>query len=444
MSVEDSQKVKFGTDGIRGVVGAFPITSAVFERVGQACCEWLSKRDLPLKVAVGWDTRTSGNDLAKAFAQGFCCRDSAEVVFLGITPTPAISFYVEHNTLSLGVSITASHNPHTDNGLKLFKANGSKLSRDEESEIERLCAKEFSSKGEVFNRQIINGSDYYLQMFKQKYSANLFEGKKIVLDVANGATYYTTLPLLRYLGFDIISFGDSPNGVNINENCGSEHADRLVDIVKEQHAWLGFAHDGDGDRIVVVDENGERLEGDELLGLLAIDLEQNDRLDNNTIVVTEQSNSGLKKSLEAFGITVKTCSIGDREVYYGLKMYKANFGGESSGHIILKGEAPTGDGLRVLLKLLFLAKEEPLCERKKAIHLLPKCEGALIVKEKVPLAQLERLNKLLTELKNASGRAYVRYSGTENKLRFLVEADTKALCEERMNNLKQAVILDLG
>lgn len=442
--MEDFPKVKFGTDGIRGVVGSFPITPALFERVGQACREWLLKQGLPLRAAVGWDTRTSGKDLAEAFARGFCCKDSAEVVFLEVTPTPAISFYVEHNTISLGVSITASHNPYTDNGLKLFKASGSKLSREEEAEIERLCCGNTSLEGKVFNKQIISGSDYYLQIFKQTYSPNLFKGKRIVLDVANGATYYTTLPLLRYLGFDVVSLGDRPNGININENCGSEHANRLANIVKTQHAWLGFAHDGDGDRIVVIDENGERLEGDELLGLLAIDLKQKAQLANNAIVVTEQSNSGLKKSLESFGITVRTCSIGDREVYYGLEKHKANFGGESSGHIILKDEAPTGDGLRVLLKLLFLAQEKPLCERKKAIHLWPKCEGSLIVKEKVPLEQLERLNKLLLELKNVSGRAYVRYSGTENKLRFLVEADTKALCEGRMNNLQQAAILDLG
>ena len=442
--MEGSPAIKFGTDGIRGAVGSFPITPAAFERVGQACCEWLLKQNLPLSVAIGWDTRASGKDLADAFARGFCSKDSAEVIFLRITPTPAISFYVEHQAISLGVSITASHNPYTDNGLKLFKASGSKLSRSEEAEIERLCLDKKPLNNKISHKQIVDGCDYYLQAFKQKYSQNLFKGKKIILDVANGATYHTTLPLLQYLGFDIVSLGDCPNGININENCGSEHADHLADIVKAQHAWLGFAHDGDGDRIVVIDENGERLEGDELLGLLAIDLKQQGQLANDTIVVTEQSNSGLKKSLEAFGITVKTCSIGDREVYYGLEQHKANFGGESSGHIIFKDEAPTGDGLRVLLKLLFLAGEKPLCERKKFIHLLPKCEGALIVKEKIPLEQLVHLNKLLAELKSASGRSYVRYSGTENKLRFLVEADTKTLCEERMKILQQAAILDLG
>ena len=435
-------EIKFGTDGIRGTVGAFPVTSEAFERVGQACYAWLLKQNLPLSVAVGWDTRTSGETLAKAFARGFCGKDAAEVISLGITPTPAISFYVEHNAVSLGVSITASHNPYMDNGLKLFKASGCKLSRSEEAEIERLCLNNQPLGNKIFNKQIVNGSDYYLQTFKQNYGPNLFKGKKIVLDVANGATCYTTLPLLRYLGVNVVPLGDNPSGTNINENCGSEHADHLADIVKAQHAWLGFAHDGDGDRIVVIDENGDRIDGDELLGLLAIDLQQKGKLANNTIVVTEQSNSGLKKSLEAFEITVKTCSIGDREVYYGLVQHNANFGGESSGHIIIKDEAPTGDGLRVLLKLLALAKEKPLCERKKAIHLLPKCESSLIVKEKIPLAQLDHLNNLLSALKNVSGRAYVRYSGTENKLRFLVEAESEMLCKERMENLKQAALLD--
>ena len=436
-------EIKFGTDGIRGTVGIFPITPDTFERVGQACCDWLLNQGLPLKVAIGWDTRASGQFLAEAFARGFARGSSCDVVFLGVTPTPAISFYVEHNTVSLGVSITASHNPHTDNGLKLFKASGSKLTRQEESEIESLClAKKPIDDYVLGNIKQIDGADYYLQSFKLSYPPNLFDGKKIILDVANGATYYTSLPLLRYLGLDIVAFGAKPNGVNINENCGSEHADRLEDIVKNEHAWLGFAHDGDGDRIVVVDENGNRLDGDELLGLLAIELKQKKALGNDTIVVTEQSNSGLINSLNAYGITVKTCSIGDREVFYGLEKYNACFGGESSGHIILKDEEPTGDGLRVLLKLLFLAQEQPLCERRKAIQLLPKCESSLKVKAKIPLEQLQHLNSTLDRLKNLPGRVYVRYSGTENKLRFLVEAEKEILCEERMENLKKSALLD--
>ncbi len=443
MSTTIRPMIKFGTDGIRGTVGSFPITPEAFKCIGQACRCWLLAQNLPLTVAIGWDTRASGKNLAEAFACGFYNDNSEKINFLGITPTPAISFYVQHNSISLGVSITASHNPYTDNGLKLFKTSGSKLTREEEAEIERLCTNQPSTTNVHFSSYNINGSDYYLQTFKSIYPSNLFASKKIVLDTANGATYYTTLPLLKYLGLDIIAIGNHPNGININDHCGSEHAEYLKETVKTENAWLGFAHDGDGDRIVVIDENGEKLNGDELLGLLAIELKLKNRLTNHTLVVTEQSNSGLINSLKDQGIFTQTCSIGDREVFYGLQKFGACFGGESSGHIIFKDEAPTGDGLRVLLKLLFLAQEKPLCERKRLIHLLPKRESSLIVKEKIPLTQFYHLNKLLSELRSAPGRVYVRYSGTENKLRFLVEADTEKLCEERMKILKQTALLDL-
>ena len=432
-------KITFGTDGIRGQVGSFPITQACFNKVGQACRLWLIQQNLPLKVAIGWDTRASGKQLAEAFATGF----GEEVIYLGIAPTPAISFFTEKNGISLGVSITASHNPYTDNGLKLFKQNGAKLRRVEEANIENLCntIKEEICLTPAITR--ISGVDCYLNTFKQILEQNSLKGKRIVLDTANGATTFTTLPLLQYLGANVIAFGKEPDGENINQNCGSEYATHLEAIVKAENAWLGFAHDGDGDRLVVIDETGQRMDGDQLLGLLAIEFKRQNLLKNDTLVVTEQSNSGLKQSLKAFGIEVQTCAIGDREVFYGLEVAQSNLGGENSGHIILKDQAPTGDGLRVLLMLLELAATTPLCERKKAIHLNPKEEASLRVKEKIPLAQLPHLSKMKMELEKEEGRIYLRYSGTENKLRFLVEANTHELCKQRIQALQQAASLDL-
>lgn len=432
-------KVKFGTDGIRGTVGWFPITPEVFARVGQACRRWLQGQNLPLKVAIGWDTRVSGPGLARAFARGF---GQGEITFLGIAPTPAISFYVVENACSLGVSITASHNPCTDNGLKLFKQSGSKLSVAEEAEIEAICLQEVHPDMLNFSLKWVNGSAYYLEHFKRQFPQNCFHGKKIVLDTANGATTYTTLPLLRYLGFEVIALGDQPNGININRDCGSEFADRLQKVVVDEVAWLGFAHDGDGDRLVVIDEDGCRLDGDEVLGLLAIDMKQRGALPNDTLVVTRQSNSGLQASLSSYGIRTEICDVGDRSVFYKMLDCNSGFGGESSGHIIFKEESLTGDGLRTLLKLLALAQSQPLKERKQQIRLLPKLEDALPVTQKIPLQELSNLDKLYKKFQKNLGRVYMRYSGTENKLRLLVEAETDALCRERMDQLKVAAKLD--
>ena len=432
--------IAFGTDGIRGKVGTFPINEEGFKIVGCACRLWLQRQNLPLTVAVGWDTRRSGIVLARAFGKGM--GSGAKVIFLGVTPTPAISFYTQHEQISLGVSITASHNPYTDNGLKLFKSNGAKLRREEEADIEALCSEASAEDLGSPSIQTVFGSDYYLNVWKQKLPKNALKGRKIVLDTANGATVFTTLLLLRYLGAELIVLGEQPNGENINRDCGSEYAARLEAIVKQHGAWLGFAHDGDGDRLVVIDEQGHRLDGDRLLGLLALDFHEQKRLKNNCLVVTEESNSGLTKSLQPFGIRVATCDVGDRNVFYKLEEEGAIFGGENSGHVIFRDEAPTGDGLRVLLKLLTLAQQKPLHERAQAITLCPKCTASLTVADKRPLKQLLHLNTVKERLEKTCDRIRIRYSGTENKLRFLVEADTQMRCEQTLAHLTEAARAD--
>ena len=434
--------IAFGTDGIRGKVGTFPIDERGFRMIGRTCRLWLQRQNVPLTVAIGWDTRCSSSVLAQAFADGMS--SGAHVTFLGVTPTPSISFYTEHERLSLGVSVTASHNPYTDNGLKLFKMGGSKLRREEEAIIEAFCSE--ISAGDFGNPSIqtVPGNDYYLNAWKQQLPKDALKGRKIVLDTANGATVFASLPLLRYLGADLVLFGHQPNGENINCDCGSEHTEQLEAVVKQHNAWLGFAHDGDGDRIVVIDEQGQRLDGDQLLGLLALDFHRRKRLKNDCIVVTEESNSGLAKSLRPFGIRVATCDVGDRNVFYALEKEGAVLGGENSGHVIFKDEAPTGDGLRVLLYLLTLAQEKPLHDRAKAIVLCPKCTESLSVIDKRPLEQLSQLNAAKKRLEGKCDRIRIRYSGTENKLRFLVEAETQMLCEQILKELMQAVRSDFS
>ncbi|MCQ2956019.1 MAG: phosphoglucosamine mutase [Opitutales bacterium] len=428
-------RIAFGTDGIRSQVGQFPITPEGFNLLGQACRAWLMNQGLPLKLAVGWDTRESGPALAQAFADGMGA--NARIVFLGITPTPGISLYVEHEKMALGVAITASHNPYTDNGFKLFGGNGAKLSRLSEQAIEQVAEGLRFQNTRCSVIQTVSGSDYVLAYWKQRLTSNAFAGRKIVLDTANGATVFTTLPLLRYLGLEVVSLGNDPNGRNINEQCGSEHVEGLRKAVVDSKAWLGFAQDGDGDRLRVIDEQGSLLDGDCVLGLLAIDAFAHHQLKNNCLVCTEQSNSGLSDSLRSLGIETIQCGIGDREVFYALESVGGNLGGESSGHIILKDEAPTGDGLRVLLRLLTLAQQQPLYQRAQQIHLCPKAEASLPVKQKLPLEQLSHLNKLRERLTSAK-RIHIRYSGTENKLRFLVESSTQQECAEQLQALMQA------
>ena len=229
--------IAFGTDGIRGKVGTFPINAEGFKIVSRACRLWLQQRNLPLTIAVGWDTRQSGASLARAFAEGM--GSEAQVTLLGVTPTPAISFYTQREQVSLGVSITASHNPYTDNGLKLFKSDGAKLRREEEVDIESLCSEASAEAFDTPTIQTVSGSDYYLNAWKQQLPKGTLKGRKIVLDTANGATVFTTLPLLRYLGADLIAFGDQPNGENINCDCGSEHAGRGDDLLLGHPCYLG-------------------------------------------------------------------------------------------------------------------------------------------------------------------------------------------------------------
>lgn len=444
MAILDHKSKLFGTDGIRGKVGDWPILPEVFFGMGRACCHWLIQKGKPLKIAVGWDTRESGPELAQAFMQGFAsCIEDVSITALGVCPTPTIAFFVEHKKFSLGISITASHNPYTDNGLKVFKWGGCKLTNEEEIALEKLYKPSAKIEYKDLAIKQTDACNYYIKSFLKKHHNPFWEGKKIVLDTANGATTYTSLPLLRALGFEVVSIGAEPNGKNINEHCGSEHCERVGELVKETGAWLGFAHDGDGDRIVVFDEKGERLDGDELLGILALNqLENANNPHSYCVIVTNQSNSGLDQLLQRVQINVVRTDVGDREVFYGMLANDAYLGGECSGHIILRDQANTGDGLRVIFTILDLAQKAPLTERKTYIELLPKVEKSLVVHRKPSLQDLAHLQQKLNELSSLNGRVQVRYSGTENKLRLLVEAPTIEDCNERLQDIIEAAKQD--
>lgn len=435
----------FGTDGIRGKVGESPINPSCFKALGLASARWLNESQKPLRAVIGWDTRESSPELANAFADGFLCLEGAEIVFLGILPTPATALYIARKNFPMGVSITASHNPYTDNGLKLFKTGGLKLLREEEQQIERivgtLCG---NLRAKPYERHCmsINGARYYQEIMLAAYGSLQLKGKKIVLDTANGATTDSASLIFKSLGAEVVHLGSEPDGRNINRACGSEHPELLEQAVLREKAWLGFAYDGDGDRIIVVDETGHRIDGDGLLGLLAIERKRRNFLSNDCVVVTHQSNSGLDTSLASEGIRVVRTEVGDREVSYAMLQHGASLGGESSGHVILREHILTGDGLCVALEVAKLALERPLSELKKAIQLRPKAEKSLKVNVKLPLKDLKTMNSEAEAIQSPNGRVLIRYSGTEGKLRFLVESETFEMGERCLERLVLAAQKD--
>ncbi len=433
----------FGTDGIRGTVGQSPTDESFFYRLGLSCAQWLKQKKLPLQIAIGWDTRQSGPTLANAFIEGFVFQDG-QVITLGVIPTPGVAYYTQAFSLSLGAVITASHNHYTDNGIKFFNRRGAKLSVTEELEIENLIdsnnitnVRRSSLKPTVQNE---NGAEFYKKCLKNKITPFL-DNEKIVLDTANGATCTTSAPLLKHWGSELICIGIEPNGCNINEGCGSENLATLLRL-QNQYTCLGFAHDGDGDRLRVVDESGEMIDGDCVLGMLAIHLQKANLLHNNTLIVTQQSNYGLDQSLKKYGIKVFRSEIGDREVFYTMEKHDASLGGENSGHIILRNHGNTGDGLIAAVELLKLHKKTSLTQYKKCISLFPKAETSLRVQQKIPLENLTALQAKLYTLRSNefkdNGRILVRYSGTENKLRFLIEGEEAAINDIGLSQLIQA------
>lgn len=437
----------FGTDGIRGNVGKTPVNEAFFYRLGFACAQWLKQKKLPPQMAIGWDTRQSGPTLANAFIDGFGLQ-GGQVTTLGVIPTPGIAYYTQAFSLSLGAAITASHNPYSDNGIKFFNGKGAKLCTTTELEIEAIvdANNTIKASGQKADLQNDNGAEFYKNFLKNKISPFL-KDEKIILDTANGATCKTSIPLLNYWGCDLLHIGAEPHGYNINEGCGSENLSMLLQLQK-QHACLGFAHDGDGDRLRVVDGNGEVVDGDCILGLLALKLQRENLLHNDTLVVTHQSNYGLDQSLKKYGIRVIRSKIGDREVFYTMEKYGASLGGESSGHIIFRNYGNTGDGLIAAVELLKLHTETPFAQSKMSISLFPKAETSLKVPQKIPLENLSQVQAKLQALRErefkANGRILIRYSGTENKLRFLVEGEDAEKNDTCLKQLIQATQNDFS
>jgi phosphoglucosamine mutase len=437
----------FGTDGVRGPYGGSVINENFAWRLGAAAARWLLENAAPrgARVLIGRDTRTSGLSLTHALADGLAC-GGCQPISLEVVPTPAVSRAVRVRGAALGVVITASHNPSTDNGIKFFGPGGLKLTDEQEARIEALLPAHRDDERRN-PLPIIDGVADYLASTAQLLPGRL-TGWRIVLDTANGATVETSGRVLRQLGGEVIALGAQPDGLNINEGVGSEHPQKLCAAVVQAGARLGIAHDGDGDRCVLCDEHGVVLDGDEILTILALHALKQGRLANRLLVVTLQSNLGVEAAVEAAGGRVARTPIGDRYVIERMRAEGANLGGESSGHIICSDISPTGDGLVAALKVIevMMATGQPLSGLRRSLAKFPQGSLALKVREKVPLEKLPGLAAAVQRLEadlGARGRVLVRYSGTESKLRLLVEGPTEPVVQDGLTRLQVAARAEL-
>ena len=432
----------FGTDGIRGRAGEPPITAEFAARLGRALVEVLGI-SRPV-VAIGRDTRASGPMLEEALARGIISA-GGDVHFLGVLPTPGVAAYVLANGLEAGAVISASHNPAYDNGIKFFSGDAFKLPDETEAAIERQMDLPAVDRPPGRSTKVDDAvSRYAAHALKSLPSDFSLRGLRIAVDCANGAACETTPQVLRTLGAEVHVFHATPDGNNINEGCGSTVAGEISRLVKETGAQVGLSHDGDADRLLLCDENGDPLDGDELLAMAGLDLLHRGELPGNTVVATVMSNLGLDEAMEHAGGRVVRTAVGDRDVLEAMRAGGYVLGGEQSGHMIFLLHGTTGDGLVSALQILRLMIEggRPLSELREVLQKYPQAQRALAVKSKPPLETVPEVQAAITDAEQAlgpRGRVLVRYSGTEPKLRVLLEGREASLLENHADRIAGAI-----
>ena len=447
------KRVYFGTDGVRGAYGGPVINEAFAARLGAAAARWVRAAGAPgaPQILIGRDSRESGPSLAAALAGGFRAEGCAPLS-LGVLPTPAVARAVRAAGAALGVVITASHNPAADNGIKFFSAAGRKLTDEQEAAIEALlpaaapaAATDWPQPGQIVGRAVAD----YLAAAAAILPPGALRGWRIVLDTANGATCATSPAALRALGAEVVGLGAEPDGRNINAGVGSEHPEAMAAAVRASGSRLGIAHDGDGDRCILCDERGELLDGDEILTLLATHALQAGRLAARTLVVTVHSNLGVDAAIGAAGGQVVRTAVGDRYVVEAMAAEGATLGGESSGHLVFAEISPTGDGLVAALKVIevMLQTGQSLSVLRRGLRKFPQASGAVGVRDRIPVADLPGLTAAIREVEaqfGPRGRVLVRYSGTEPKLRLLVEGPDEPAVRAALAKLEAAARAELS
>lgn len=456
------QKKIFGTDGVRGVANVEPVTAETSLKLGRAAAHVftrLNPRKNPEgtrpKIVLGKDTRLSGYMLENALVAGITSL-GVDVLIIGPLPTPGVAYITRSLRADAGIILSASHNPYEDNGIKFFRHDGYKLDDQVEQQIEQLVfAGEIDSirptAGKIGRAARIDDAlGRYVEFAKASFPRGMsLEKMRVAVDVANGAAYKSTPCILRELGAEVTVAHNEPNGTNINAQCGSIYPEEIQRLVKETGADVGITHDGDADRVLLCDENGEIVDGDEILAIASIDLLRAGRLEQNTVVATVMSNFGLDETLTAEAGKVVRTKVGDRYVIEEMMKKKLNLGGEQSGHIIFRDFTTTGDGIISALQILRIMHQtgQPLSKLKTCLEKYPQAQRNVLVKEKPPLTELPTVMKLVNEAEkelSGKGRVLLRYSGTEPKIRLLIEGRELDQIDKQANRIADAIQQAIG
>jgi phosphoglucosamine mutase len=422
----------FGTDGVRGVAGQWPLDERTVTRLGAALVRGLPRTHTP-RLVVGRDTRESGEWIERALATG-AVSEGAHVTSVDVVPTPVVAYLAGTLDFDLGVVLSASHNPYADNGIKVFSGHGQKFGEAAERAVEAVVADASwdvpAGVSPQIDRQPLVDA-YLAHVSRLLPSVTSLRGTRLAVDMANGATTTTAVRVLEHLGFDLVRLGDRPDGRNINLDCGSTHPQGLARAVVDSGCRLGIAFDGDGDRAIFVDHTGRIVDGDAVLLILARARQREGRLAHETVVATVMSNIGLEIALRRHGIRLVRTGVGDKYVMEEMSRGGFVLGGEQSGHIILAEHLPTGDGVATALALLSVLEEtgQSLAELAGELVTYPQTLVNVRVREKVPVASVPAIAEVIRRVEAAvdgQGRVLVRYSGTEPLLRIMIEGPTEA------------------
>jgi phosphoglucosamine mutase len=445
----------FGTDGIRGKANRYPMDASIAFSVGQAIAHLLKKQNHRTRIIIGKDTRISGYMLESSLESGVTSMGGYPYL-VGVLPTPGIAFVTQSMRADAGIVISASHNPYQDNGIKIFSGNGFKLSDNEEEEIEKLILGDklpemvppVREMGQAYRLEDVHGR--YIVFLKNTFPRNLtMEGLKIVLDTANGATYKIAPDTFFELGANIEVIHNTPNGLNINDRCGSQHTEDLKKRVVESKADIGLAFDGDGDRLIAVDEKGHEISGDQILIICARKLKEEGKLKNDLLVSTVMSNLGLKVACKKYGIKHHASKVGDRYVLEDMVRLEGIIGGEEAGHMIFLEHHTTGDGIISAIQLIAAMVEtgKPLSELSKMMEIFPQKLINVDVKRKPDISRLPKVTKVMKQVESKlgdNGRVLVRYSGTQNMCRVMVEGPTQELTEKYCKQIAEVIKNTIG
>ncbi|MFA5264812.1 MAG: phosphoglucosamine mutase [Opitutaceae bacterium] len=452
----------FGTDGVRGTANIEPVTAETALKLGRAAgyvfkhFEREARGGGRHKIVIGKDTRLSGYMLENAISSGVLSM-GVDVLFIGPIPTPGVAYVTRSLRADAGIVITASHNPYADNGIKFFRADGYKLDETIEKQIERLV---FS--GDIENIRptadeigkavrIDDALGRYIEYAKSSFPRGMtLDGVRVVVDCAHGATYKSTPCVLRELGAEVFVYGNQPDGMNINKDCGSMHPKSMCEKVLDHRAHIGIAHDGDGDRVLCCDETGRLIDGDDIMAICALDMLAEGSLKEKTLVGTIMSNAGLDVAINAAGGRLIRTEVGDKNVINEMLRGDFNLGGEQSGHLIFRDHGTAGDGLVAALQVLRIMKSKgrTLSELARCWKHVPQLVLNVVVREKRPFSELAEVEQLVAqaekELKPSGGRIMLRYSGTEPKARLLLEGSDQAQLEQWAKKIGESIRRQIG